>query len=122
MHLLDAGYAEDEIWKLLRLIDGLMPLPDELMAPFRENLHQLHHPDRMPYVTSFERLSRQEGLQEGLRAGVLRTSRESILDVLETRFAGNPSGLAAQVNAVDDERILKEWLRRANLIPHLDQF
>jgi len=114
--------APGEIWKLLRLIDGLMPLPDELMAPFRENLHQLQHPDRMPHVTRFERLSRQEGLQEGLRAGVLRTSRESIVDVLETRFGGIPSGLAARVNAVDDERILKKWFRRATLIPDLDQF
>jgi hypothetical protein len=76
VRLLDAGHNEDEIWKLPRLIDWLMPLPDELMVPFREKLHQLQHPNRMPYVTSFERLSRQEGRQEGLR--------ESIVDILET--------------------------------------
>jgi len=126
VRLFGAGYTEDEIWKLLRLMDWLMPLPDELMVPFRDDLHQLQHPNRMPYVTSFERLSRQEGRregrQEGRQEGVLCASRESIFDVLETRFGEIPFALRERVNALDDEQALKELRRRAILIPALDQF
>ena len=118
VRLFNAGYTDDEVWKLLRLMDWLMPLPDELMVPFRDDLHQLQHPNRMPYVTSFERLSRQEGRQEG----ILENARSSILDVLETRFGEVPFALRERIHAFDDEQVLKELHRRAILISSLDQF
>ena len=88
------------------------------MVSFRENLHQLQHPNRMPYVTNFERLSRQEGRQEGRQESL----RESILDILETRFGEIPVSFRERVNTLDDEQRLKELHRRAVLIPDLTQF
>ncbi len=46
----------------------------------------------MPYVTSVERLAKQEGRTEGQLQGL----RESVLDALEARFADVPYPLGAE--------------------------
>ena len=108
--LLGNGYTEFETWHLLRLIDGLMPLPDELIVPLRKEVDRLQHPNPMPYVTSFERLARKEG------------RKEAILDILETRFGDVPATVRERINALCDEPKLKELLRRASVIPSLKEF
>lgn len=108
--LLGNGYTEFETWHLLRLIDGLMPLPDELIVPLRKEVDRLQHPNPMPYVTSFERLARKEG------------RKEAILDILETRFGDVPATVRERINALCDEPKLKELLRRASVIPSLEEF
>ena len=120
--LLGNGYTEFETWHLLRLIDGLMPLPDELIVPLRKEVDRLQHPNPMPYVTSFERLARKEGRQEGHQAGLQEGRKEAILDILETRFGDVPATVRERINALCDEPKLKELLRRASVIPSLEEF
>jgi hypothetical protein len=112
------GYTEFETWHLLRLIDWLMPLPEELIVPLRKEIDRLQHPNPMPYVTSFERLARKEGRQEGRQEG----RKEAILDILETRFGDVPTTVRERINALCDESKLKEFLRRASVIPSLEEF
>ena len=112
------GYTEFETWHLLRLIDWLMPLPEELIVPLRKEIDRLQHPNPMPYVTSFERLARKEGRQEGRQEG----RKEAILDILETRFGDVPTTVRERINALCDEPKLKELLRRASVIPSLEEF
>ncbi|MFM8880337.1 MAG: hypothetical protein ACKOKG_14585 [Verrucomicrobiota bacterium] len=80
----------------------------------------------MPHVTLFEELSRKEGLIEGLieglEKGILQKARESILDVLDTRFGEVPDSVRERVNALGSERTLKELHRRAILSPDLAEF
>jgi len=112
------GYTEFETWHLLRLIDWLMPLPEELIVPLRKEIDRLQHPNPMPYVTSFERLARKEGRQEGRQEG----RKEAILDILETRFGDVPTTVRERINALCDESKLKEFLRRASVISSLEEF
>ena len=91
-----------------------MPLPEELIVPLRKEVDRLQHPNPMPYVTSFERLARKEGRQEG--------RQEAILDILETRFGDVPTTVRERINALCDEPKLKELLRRAGVIPSLEEF
>ena len=91
-----------------------MPLPEELIVPLRTEIDRLQHPNPMPYVTSFERLARKEGRQEG--------RQEAILDILETRFGDVPATVRERINALCDEPKLKELLRRASVIPSLEEF
>lgn len=112
------GYTEFETWHLLRLIDWLMPRPEELIVPLRKEIDRLQHPNPMPYVTSFERLARKEGRQEGRQEG----RKEAILDILETRFGDVPATVRERINALCDEPKLKELLRRASVIPSLEEF
>ncbi|MDJ0599653.1 MAG: hypothetical protein QNJ37_12525 [Crocosphaera sp.] len=68
----------------------------------------------MPYVTSFERLARQEGILQG--------SRENVIEVLEVRFEVLPSELIEKINQIEDVELLKILHRQAITISSLDDF
>ncbi|MEN9778075.1 MAG: hypothetical protein RJB04_1830 [Verrucomicrobiota bacterium] len=108
------GYTQEDLRSLLFVIDWLMPLPAEHKVQFRKRLQQLQKENPMPHVTLFEELSREEGRQEG-RQGC-------ILDLLETRFGEVPVAIRDRVQALYDEARLKEMLRRAAVIPSLEEF
>jgi flagellar biosynthesis/type III secretory pathway protein FliH len=96
----------------------------------------------MPYITSIERMGREEGLQagrqEGLQAGRqeglrkgreqgrelgrVESLREGILDVIEARFGQAPEGIRARVSAAEDTRRLKAWHRLAVTSATLREF
>jgi hypothetical protein len=128
------GYSPLEIRQLHRLIDWLMPLPDGLKIQFRTQLQQ-RLPDKiMPHITLFEELALKEGLEKGiqkgleqglekgLEKGILQNAREAILDVLDTRFGQVPDSVRERINSLDNERTLKDLLRRAILTPSLNEF
>jgi hypothetical protein len=148
--LYNEGYSPSEVHLLHRLIDWLIPLPDDLKLQFRKQLQQRLPKKTMAHITLFEELAlkegiekglqkglqkgiqkglvegrqkgRQEGLVEGLEKGIVQTARESILDVLDTRFGQVPDSVREQVNAIGSERTLKELHRRAILTPSLEAF
>ena len=72
----------------------------------------------MPHITSFERLSRQEGRQEGLQQG----RQEAILELLGLRFGDVPMSVVEQVKALQEEAVLHRLLREAVLLPSLEAF
>ncbi len=76
----------------------------------------------MAYVTSNERMARQEGLQEGRQEGRQQAKRESLLRVLEARFVEVPYTLRERVGAVEDETLLSQWLTHAATAPSLEAF
>ncbi len=47
------------------MIDWALVIPKDLELEYKEKLHELEEEKNMSYVTSFERLSREEGLQQG---------------------------------------------------------
>ena len=124
------GYSPSEIRQLIRLIDWLMPLPDDLKLQFRNQLQQRLPDKTMPHITLFEELALKEGLEKGLQKGLvdgrqeglLQNAREAILDVLDTRFGEVPDAVRERVNALCSEPTLKELHRRAILIPSLAEF
>ena len=68
--LYERGYNRKDILELFRLIDWLMVLPKGLAVAFRRELISFESEKTMPYVTSIERLGRQEGREEGRQEGV----------------------------------------------------
>ncbi|NEO80402.1 MAG: hypothetical protein F6J99_30970 [Moorea sp. SIO4G3] len=72
----------------------------------------------MPYVTSIERLARQEGMEEG----ILQTSRETLLEVLEVRFEDVPRELIETINQIDSVSVLKTLLRQGITIASVEEF
>jgi hypothetical protein len=50
-------------------IDWALVISENLELEYKQKLHELEEEKNMSYVTSFERLSRQEGLEQGLEQG-----------------------------------------------------
>ena len=81
---------------------------------------------KKPYVTSWERMAREEGKIEGKIEGKLEGQVEAlhgtITDVLALRFGGVPEKLAALVNHLSDPARLGAMRRQAVLCSSLDEF
>ncbi|MCA9221589.1 MAG: hypothetical protein KDA71_14760, partial [Planctomycetales bacterium] len=67
--LYSRGLSADEVRQMFRLIDWMMDLPAAAQIRFRDELEQLEKEKNMPYVTSIERLAREEGVELGLKQG-----------------------------------------------------
>ena len=55
------GYTRPQILELFRVIDWLLQLPDDLAQDFKRELIAFEEQEKMPYVTSVERIGREEG-------------------------------------------------------------
>jgi hypothetical protein len=91
-----------------------MGLPDELASNFKTALRSEEEAGRMRYVTSIERLAKEEGKVE--------TARESVIEVLEVRFEQIPNSILEAINGINDVSVLKTLLRSAIAIPSVDAF
>ncbi|MGK7878176.1 MAG: transposase, partial [Xenococcaceae cyanobacterium] len=98
----------------------------ELTISFEEELSRYEEERRMPYITSIERLGIQRGIQQGMEQGIqrgsLQTARESVIEVLETRFEEVPSKLRDRLNSINDLALLKQLLKQAITIPSPEEF
>ncbi len=108
--LYERGYSKKEILELFRLIEWMMVLPADLETEFRTELRQIEGGNRMPYITGFE------------RDGMVKTAREYILEVLETRFNTVPEELSQSLEDIKDSSILKHLHRQAITAVSLEAF
>ncbi len=95
--LYERGFSRKEVLELFRLIDWLLRLPVELELGFRAEVVKYEAETVMPYITSIERIGReegrQEGRQEGWQEGRQEGRQEDIVEALEARFGAVPYGL-----------------------------
>ena len=120
--LYQRGYSRQDILELFRLIDWMMTLPEGIESEFKQEIRRFEEDLQMPYVTSFERLARIEGKQEGLSEGILQKGREDVIDVLTIRFSDVPPSLVEAINQIEDPSLLKTLLRQAITIGSLAEF
>ena len=69
-------------------------------------------------------LSRMElrGLEKGEQRGKLLATRESVIDVLETRFEEVPQTIKEAVNQIEDVTRLKQLHKQAIAVASLIEF
>jgi predicted transposase YdaD len=126
--LYDRGWTGVEVLKLFRLIDWLLRLPRELEAEFREDLIHFEKERQMPYVTSIERMGREEGRQEGRQEGRKEGRQEAAVSLLirlaRKRFPGfGPEDEAAiRQRPLEDLESLAEALLDFQSIADLRQW
>ncbi|NEO27194.1 MAG: hypothetical protein F6K03_09935 [Kamptonema sp. SIO4C4] len=92
----------------------MMTLPEGLQRNFSTEIYAFEEEQQMPYITSGERMARQEGRVEGCR--------ENILDLLEVRFETVPETIIQQLNQITDLEKLKTLHTQAVMIPSVEQF
>jgi hypothetical protein len=115
--LYDRGLTAQQVRELFRLLDWMVQLPQELEQRFREVIDRFEEERRMPYVTSIERLAREQGLEEGGRKAWV----EAITQVLETRFGAAGKRLAPKVRALTELDKLQALNRVALTAETLDE-
>jgi hypothetical protein len=108
------GYTRRDILELFRLIDWMVNLPKATEQQFLSEIQRFEEENQMPYITSVERLARQEG--------ILQQRREDVLEVLEVRFGEVPPQIVQKVNFIEDPATLKTLLREAIAIGAIEQF
>jgi hypothetical protein len=91
-----------------------MILPPELKREFESELTHYEEEQKMPYITSIER--------SGMEKGMLKNARESVIEVLETRFENVPESITNTLNQINDLQPLKQLHKKAILIESLESF
>jgi hypothetical protein len=112
--LYERGYSRQDIQELFRFIDWIMVLPKELALSFKTEVRSYEEANRMRYVTSIERLAKEEGIVEN--------ARESVIAILETRFGEVPSSIVEVINIIEEPSVLKTLLKSAIAIPSTAEF
>jgi hypothetical protein len=120
--LYEQGYQREDIINLFKFIDWIMSLPSELEQEFQQELSQYEEEQRMPYITSVERMGIEKGKLQGKLEGILQKGRETVIDALEIRFENVPSALVGAINQIEDPAILKTLHRQAITLASLSEF
>ncbi|MEZ4526613.1 MAG: DUF4351 domain-containing protein [Desulfobacterales bacterium] len=68
-HLYQKGFSRQDVISLFRFIDWVMALPEKDENLFWEDLSTLEKEEKMPYVTSVERIGFKRGFLEGTKQG-----------------------------------------------------
>jgi hypothetical protein len=119
--LYDREYTKEQVIRLYRFIDYVLTLPKPKALEFRNELEKFEEGRKMPYVTSTERIAREEGMMRGISRGQLETAREAVSDILELRFGQLAAALQEKINSCGDLGRLKKVLRQAVLIGSPDE-
>ncbi len=82
---------------LLRLIDWFLALPEEQERLVEREVERIEEEQRMAYVTSWERMGRQDG--------ELRGQRTTLLRMVRARFGNVPEALERHINAADQDEL-----------------
>lgn len=112
--LYERGFSRGDILELFRLVDWLVTLPDDQEQDFRAAVAEYEEGQRMPYVTSFERIGIRKGREEALREGLLR--------FLRARFEALPAQTIDAVEAITDPERLEYLQERIAKVETLSEF
>ena len=128
--LVKKGYDRQEIVELLRFIDWLLMLPEELNQQIWHDFTQLKEVKKMPYISGFEKLLMerglqkgiQQGIQQGLQQGLQQAKQEDILEILALKNDFVPEEIQQKVRQITDTTSLQNLLRIAVLKQSLKEF
>lgn len=100
--LYDPPWPSSKVIEVLKFIDWVMGLPKELDQKLKSQIEEYERGISMPYVTSFERLAKEEGHQEGREEGRETTLRSVIAKCWKSRFGDVPTSMLVQLQALKD--------------------
>ena len=112
--LYERGYSREEIIALFKFIDWVIRLSDDEEIRLRDELKTLEEVNKMPYLTSVERIGRAEGLQEG--------AQQTLLEILDERFGELPDTVSAEIHQIQDLAQLRLLHRQAIRSESLEEF
>jgi len=116
--------------EVLRLMNWLLALPAEEEVIFREELGRFQKGTSMPYISTYDRLVRAEGLEEGLllgrqegrQEGRLTVLRETIAEALLERFGVAFESVRPRLESIEDEAVLRQLVKRVWTVRSMAEF
>ena len=116
--LYDRGYSREEIIVLFKFIDWVIRLSATEEIRLWDELQTLEEVNRMPYVTSVERIGMERGLQQGLQQG----AQQTLLEILDERFGELPDTVSDAIHQIQDLAQLRLLHRQAIRSESLEEF
>ena len=105
------GYGRQEILELFRFIDWLLELPEALEERLWNEVKVYEEGEKMPYVTSVERIGIRKGHQKGRQEGRRQEAKHLLRRLLTRRFGSLPEWSEAKLEQADTAT-LEEWAER----------
>ena len=101
--LYEKGYSREEIVAVFKFIDWVIRLNDDEEIRFWDEIKTLEEVNKMPYITSVERIGMEKGLQQGMQQGM----QQMVLDALDERFGELPDTVSDAIRQIQDQDQLR---------------
>ena len=105
-------FSRDDVWKLFRILDAIIMLPESLEPEFDDELCKIEEETQMTYVTSIERVrlkkERTLGIKEGEARGLHEGKSNLLIALITRRFGPLPDWASVRI-AKADEASLDTW-------------
>lgn len=115
--LYQRGYNAAQVRQLYRLMEMMMALPAPLAKLAWKDIYDFEKEKGMTFITTPERVAREEGLEQGLEQGREEGREEGLLEgiesLLELRFAAEGLALMPEIRQIRDAEVLRQVLARA---------
>jgi len=105
------GYSRQDILELFRFIDWVLALPEALEQQLWTEIQQFEEEKRMRYVSSFERIAQQRGMEKGIDKGIGQGQIKLLMALLRQRFGEVPAWAAARLREAAPAQ-LETWALR----------
>ena len=63
-----------------------------------------------------------QGLEKGLQQGQLEDARDSVLDILESRFCITPQDIVKELKSIDEIAVLRQLRKKAVVVEGIEEF
>lgn len=93
------GYDRDRIQPLLRLIEWMLRLPEDLEPVYLAAVGHLEQERKMSYVTIAERLGMKRGLEKGMEKGMEKGQADLLLRLIHRRFGAVDASTAQRIQS-----------------------
>ncbi|MBF0427907.1 MAG: hypothetical protein HQL94_03225 [Magnetococcales bacterium] len=87
------GFSQQQIVNLFHFIDWVLALPEAIDQRFWHELNQFEESQKMPYISSVERIGQKKGILIGRQEG----KAEMLLHLIQRRFGMVPEAIHKQV-------------------------
>lgn len=101
-------WDKQKVLELFAVVDWMMRLPKEQEQVFRETLEASEEGMKMQYVTSIERLAREEGIEHGMQQGMQQGQTKMLASLLRHRFGELPAWANGKLASGSDDQ-LEAW-------------
>ncbi len=94
------GYSRDDVNVLVKFIEWVFRLSKAFEKRLKEEIKKIEEEHKMPYLASWERTAKKEGLREGMNKEKMRTAKEMLKEGIDL-------GTVVKITGLDRKQVEK---------------